>query len=462
MSVRRSAGTVFWGLTLVSIGGLLLARNLGYPIPIWSQIARYWPALLIAWGVLKFVDYYRFRSAGDNRPLFSGGEVALLILMIIAGSALTTASNISPDLGNIFHIGDLDLWDITGNNFSYDEHREEAVPSGSTIQIINLYGNVEVRPSESDRVVLDVNKTVRAANREEADRLSGDFTFQIKNEGTTYKVVSNRDDFSGTGNVRGERQRFKSSLTIQVPKESALIIDNRNGRVVVQDLRGQQTIANRYGEVDIRGITGEVRIENRNGSVSIQDVTESVTVNNSYAPTTAKSIGGNLEIHNRNGAVDVSDVKGNATISNSYAPISIEKVQGEVTVTGRNNGLDIDDVQGDLKAESSYQNVSIRDARGSVSLNSRNGDLSLTFERPPEKDITISNRYGNVRLELPSTSSFRIDSRTEYGNTNSEFDGIESAKTSNREAVLRGRVGQGGPLITITTRNGDIHLDKRS
>src|SRR5688572_13473790 len=121
-TVRRSAGTVFWGVALVSIGGLLLARNLGYAIPVWSYIARYWPSLLVAWGLLKLVDYYRFRSSGDTRPLFSGGEVVLLIFIIIAGSAVTTAANISPELGHIFEFGD--LWDIAGNNYSYEEHRE--------------------------------------------------------------------------------------------------------------------------------------------------------------------------------------------------------------------------------------------------------------------------------------------------------------------------------------------------
>lgn len=457
-TVRRSAGTVFWGLALVAIGGLLLARNLGYAFPIWSYIARYWPALLIAWGVLKLVDYYRFRSAGDGRRLFSGGEVALLIFIIIAGSAVTTATNISPELGNIFEIGD--LWDITGNSYNYEEHREVSVPSGSTIQIVNLYGNVDVRPAESDRITLDVAKTVRASNREEADRLSGDFTFQIKNEGSMYRIVSNLDDFTGDGNAGRRRQQFKSSLTVHVPKESALHIENRNGTVTVQDLTGKQSIINRYGGVEVRGITGELQIENRNGSVTVEDVTESVTVHNSYSGTTAKDIGGSLEIQNRNGAVDVSGVKGNATISNSYAPISVEDVQGELTVTGRNNGLDLMRIEGDLKAESSYQNVTISDARGAVSINSRNGDLVLSFERPPQKDISISSRYGNVRLELPSTSSFNIDARTEYGSVDTEFEGLDRS-TSNRVASLRGRLGSGGPQIAITTRNGDIHLDRR-
>src|SRR4030095_8954699 len=40
---QTSAGSIFWGLTLVSIGALLLARNLGYAIPIWGPLAKYWP-----------------------------------------------------------------------------------------------------------------------------------------------------------------------------------------------------------------------------------------------------------------------------------------------------------------------------------------------------------------------------------------------------------------------------------
>ena len=54
--MRRSAGGIFWGLVLIGVGALLLARNLGYDIRFWGYVARYWPALLIALGVyLLFV-----------------------------------------------------------------------------------------------------------------------------------------------------------------------------------------------------------------------------------------------------------------------------------------------------------------------------------------------------------------------------------------------------------------------
>ncbi len=458
MSIRRSAGGIFWGLILIAVGGLFLARNLGYSIPIWRGIARYWPLLLIVWGGLKLVDYFRYRRSGEDRPLFSGGEVALLIMVILAGTAVTTAANISPNfgnIGNIFEIGDLDLWDITGNNFEYSEHLEADVPSGSTIEILNMFGNVDVQPSDRDRVILDVKKTVRASDKDEADRRSKDFTFSITNEGSKYRIASNRDQ------PGGQRRYFKSSMTIQVPKQSLLQIDNRQGRVTVQNLLGRQNIVNRFGPVDVRRITGVLEVENRNGAVTVEEVTESVTINNSYSSTSARNIGGNVEIHNRNGSVAVSGVQGTATIANSYGPITVENVQRDVSITGRNNSVEVERVEGGVTVEASYQNVNVRDAKGSVTVRNRNGDVVIGFAKPPQKDISVSTQYSNVTLELPSTAFFSIDAKTRYGSINSEFDGLNNDVSSNRERSLRGRLGQDGPQIHIDTRNGDIRLEKK-
>jgi type VI protein secretion system component Hcp len=458
MSVRRSAGAIFWGLTLVAIGSLLLAYNLGYPIHIWPYVVRYWPGLLIVWGLLKFVDFFRLRHAGDRRPLFSASEVALLILVIFAGSAITTAANVSPEIGRIFDIGDIDLWDITGDNYNYDQHLErQGVVSGSEIEIVNFFGDIDVRPAGSDQIIVDVKKTIRAANRGEADRLDRDFTFSIQEEGSRYRIMSNRDQsgFHGT-----PRQRFKSSLTVRVPKNAALHLDNRNGRVSVQDLFGNQNLTNRYGEVDVRNITGQLQIENRNGSVTVQDISDSVEITNRYANTTVKNVGGDLRIETRNGLVYVSGVSGNATIDNSYAPINAENIKGSLNVTGRNNSIDVQHVEGDIQADSSYENVNIKDARGAITVSSRNGDLMLSLVRPPEKDIAINGRYSNVTLELPSGSSFGLDARTEYGQVYSEFEEIRTIE-SNRERSLTGRVGRGGPRISVSLRNGDIRLVKR-
>src|SRR5207249_743778 len=149
-------------------------------------------------------------------------------------------ANIGSNVRTIFEIGDVDLWDITGNNFTFDEHEEAAVPGGSMIEIVNVFGDVEVRPSDTDRVSLDVKKTIRASDKDEAERLSKNFTFSISNDGEKYRIASNRV---------ASRQRYKSSLRLRIPKRSSLHISNRNGKIEVTDLAGTQDISNRFGAI---------------------------------------------------------------------------------------------------------------------------------------------------------------------------------------------------------------------
>jgi DUF4097 and DUF4098 domain-containing protein YvlB len=371
MRVRhRTVGTIFWGLTLVVVGVLLLARNLGYDIPIWSGLARYWPVLIIVWGVVKLVEYFHARRNGDTRPLFSGGEVALLILVILGGTAITTAANVSPRIDGVFDVGDLDLWDITGNNFSYDEHHELPVTGAPLVDIVNMFGNVDIQPSDSDMVVLDVKKTVRASNREEADRLSSEFIFRIVNDGSTVRIASSQDTSPANGRRVMGRQRFKSSLTVHVPKGSAVSLDNRNGRVSIRDLVGNQTVTNRYGEVDIQRVGGDVQVTNSFGSVDV------------------------------------------------------------------------------------------RDAMGAITVKGRYGDVRVDLESAPRNDVALTLEFGDVRVRLPEGASFNLDARTAFGDVRSDF-GSFTEDSSDRERVMRGQVGTGGPQMTLETRFGDIRLQKR-
>ncbi|MBI4474500.1 MAG: hypothetical protein HY646_17655 [Acidobacteria bacterium] len=450
MSRRRSIGTIFWGLTLMGIGGLLLARNMGYSIPIWSALARYWPVLIIVWGLMKLVDYYRFKSMGEDRPLFSGGEVALLILVILAGSAITTAANISPELGEIFQIGDIDFWDITGNNYEYSERQEAAAAPDSTIEILNLYGNVEVAPADTDRITLEVLKTVRAASKEEADRLVQDFTFSIKNEGTRYRIISSRDENSTTGRIGFERQRFKSSMTLRVPRRSVLQLDNRNGNVSVSGLTGNQIIRNRYGKVGIRGITGTVEIENRNGSVEAIDVTQSAKITNSYSSVTATNIGGSLDVQNRNGSVEATTVKGNTTISNSYSSVEVRTVTGTLNIQNRNGTVTVEDVTDAAKISNSYANTTVKNVGGRLDVTARNGSVNVADIKG---DAIISNSYAPITV-----TNIQGELRVEGRNNSVDIENVTGNLTienSYQNVDVRDAKG----AVTVRTRNGDVRIE---
>lgn len=48
----RKGSKVFWALVLIAVGVLILLYNLGY---LTHDIIRFWPVLVILWGIKKLV-----------------------------------------------------------------------------------------------------------------------------------------------------------------------------------------------------------------------------------------------------------------------------------------------------------------------------------------------------------------------------------------------------------------------
>ena len=44
-------------LILIIIGLVFLLRNFGVHIPVWHVFGRFWPLLLILWGVIRLIEY---------------------------------------------------------------------------------------------------------------------------------------------------------------------------------------------------------------------------------------------------------------------------------------------------------------------------------------------------------------------------------------------------------------------
>ena len=86
-------GSIFWALILIAVGGLFLAHNFNPSLHPWQLIAKYWPVLIIFWGISKLIDYIHAQAHADTaaQPLFSGSEGVLLILILLLGTLISHA-----------------------------------------------------------------------------------------------------------------------------------------------------------------------------------------------------------------------------------------------------------------------------------------------------------------------------------------------------------------------------------
>ena len=84
-------GTIFWALTLITVGSIFLYQNFNREVHPWQIIAKFWPILIIFWGLSKLVDYLQAQAHPEVAPhaLFSGSEVVLLLLILALGTLVS-------------------------------------------------------------------------------------------------------------------------------------------------------------------------------------------------------------------------------------------------------------------------------------------------------------------------------------------------------------------------------------
>src|SRR5947207_12872209 len=114
---RRSvAGPVV--LILLGIVLLLTTMHVLHPQPLLRWFGTYWPALIILWGVIKFVEYQQAQRQGTRAAGIGVGGVLLLIFLIGFGLAATQASRFDWDeIREHVDLGD-DNFTLFGHSYS--------------------------------------------------------------------------------------------------------------------------------------------------------------------------------------------------------------------------------------------------------------------------------------------------------------------------------------------------------
>ncbi len=455
MARRTSWGTVFWALIFIALGGVLLARNLGYPVPIWRGLATYWPVLIILWGAVKAIDAVRARRSNEAGSVFSPGEVVLVILLLVFGTAFTTAVNVTGDWTFSDVVGEVDLFDFLGENHDFYSELAENADSGGTLEIQNGAGSVTVEPHDEGRIVVEIEKRVRAVSEERAAEFERELTFTIGNRAGRYVIASNYSGLSGD-----LQQRLRSGLTVRVPREFSVDVSNSLGPVVVSDLRGDQSIVNRYGGVTLSRIEGNVEVDNRSGSVVVENTVGALAVRTRYGSVDVRNHDGVADIDNQYAPVSVVDVTSDLEVSNRYSEIAVRQVGGDVTVEGGHNRVELSDIAGGADVETSYRSLVLADVEGAISVVNRHGDIELAFSEAPASSLTVSGDYSDVRVQLPSTSEFSLEAQVRSGTFESDFEGFDR-ESVRRDTSVSGSLGSAGPLFRINTARGNIRLLRR-
>jgi DUF4097 and DUF4098 domain-containing protein YvlB len=445
-------GSLFAPLLLIGLGLIFLARNIYPDLRLLDYLAKFWPLLLILWGVLRTFEILFWASSKQPLPArgVSGGEWLLVILLCCFGGTLHVVRGFA---GGWFP-GTLELGglDVFGESYDYAIDGEKASGKTPHVVIESLRGNARITGTDANTVKVTGHKTVRSIDRDGADRADRETPLELTGDSGTIIIRTNQNRASGL-------PRVTADMEIAVPRGASIEAHGRNGDFDIQSIDGAVEITSQSAGVRLADIGGAVRLDlnpsqmvravNLKGSLDLQggggdidleNIGGSVTINGPYL--------GNVEFHNLGGSIHV---KGPQT------EFSAERIPGDVRMPLGN--FNASNLVGPVHVETRLRDVQISDFTNALNVSVENGDIELRPALPVAR-MDVHTRSGNITLALPKDARFALTASTGIGGIVNQFGAPLTLEEARRNATLRG--GNGGPDVTLRTDRGEITVREAS
>ena len=277
------------------------------------------------------------------------------------------------------------------------------------LDVQNLSGNIEIMRGGGDEVTIEVTKIARGRTQEQARELLPLVTVEINNRGdrADVRTIYPHDEMRG-------RRNFHVSVNymIRAPQNTRITARSISGNVKATEIRG------------------ELALETTSGNVHIVDAAR---------VTRAKTTSGNVELTNidSDAALEAGTMSGNVIVRQAKARrMALETISGSVIV------LDVE-----------------TERLGATSLS---GNVEFSGKLSKGGRYELKSHSGNVKLIVAAGSGFEVEAHSWSGGVHSDFNiGGSEEPTRGRRKIIRGVVGDGSAVVTITTFSGNVHLGKR-
>ena len=139
----------------------------------------------------------------------------------------------------------------------------------------------------------------------------------------------------------------KIDLTVEVPKNINVKIDDGSGSIFVTGIATNLKIVDGSGSIEILMIAGPVSISDDSGKIELTDITGNIEVKDGSGMINISRVKGNVYIVDGSGSMTIKDIDGNLTITDGSGSIEIGDVTQNVFIEEAGSGtLDIDGVKG--------------------------------------------------------------------------------------------------------------------
>ena len=494
-AVERKPRSPLVGMLLIIVGVLFLVARFQPGLNALQVYGRYWLLLLAVYASVELVRFYSHRHTEGPPPRVFTPVRVLVVLVIVFTGVLANRVASKPSVISALRLSGFlnGLRDsVVGEAYAFTDQQVVSanVRQGTKVTINNSYGNVKVTGGGS-ALKATLVKAVRGWSQDDARKVADRIRLMVSQGDDGLTITTNRDQVDG---------QYTTDIQVEVPSYANVSITDSYGSITASgiqegltakashgeanltDIKGDVNLALSYyditaarvdGDVTVTGarqarissVTGALNLSGSNGGVDVRDISGEVRVDAAFSRIVAQGLDQNAELKTEHASVDVSRA-GDVIVNAPHSDVHARNINGDLRILSSSSNLQLSSITGDLQIDAEQCSVNADDVRGTVAIKTSHGDVAvknfyegvrvetsyhdvvLQAAGDPAGDIVVQNNHGQIKLVLPRSSQFRLDAQSASGQI--QPIGFGELGERVRESLIAA-LGSDGPSIKLRT-----------
>jgi hypothetical protein len=168
---------------------------------------------------------------------------------------------------------------------------------------------------------------------------------------------------------------------------------------------------------------------------------------------------GNADLQSGSGDMRLSRLAGEIRVQTGSGNVRAREISGPVRGGAGSGDIELEESgKGDIDLHTGSGNITARGVQGAFRANAGSGDITAEGTQTGEWEIRTGS--GNVHVRLPANAAFDANISTSSGTLDVDAPitmTVQGRVQETRKSII-GKVRGGGPLLTLRTGSGDIHI----
>lgn len=186
----------------------------------------------------------------------------------------------------------------------------------------------------------------------------------------------------------------------------------------------------------------------------------SVRTHSGSGDQTLEGTHGNADLQSGSGEMRLSQITGDVRIQTGSGNVKAREIAGAVHGGAGSGDIEVEETAaGDIDLRTGSGNVTVRGVNGALHLEAGSGDITADGKQSGSWEIRTGS--GNVHVHLPADAAFDANISTSSGtlDVDAPITMTVQGRINETHHQIEGKVRGGGPLLSLRTGSGDIHID---